>query len=174
MTTNRPLWLLDVDGVINALPEDRGVPDGYKRVKVNGFWITYRPRLVEFIRDLHESGRVEVRWLTTWCDKAAELLAPELGLPLTCVVEGTRELVTGRASWWKAQAATRVLAADDTRPVIWTDDDLSYGNRAGELEWLRHYPSTTLLISPDPCVGLTDEQLDRIEEFLVATEEAAA
>lgn len=165
-----PLWLLDVDGVLNAVRLD--VPEGHVRCEVGDSdartWdITYRPAVVEFIRDLHESGRVEVRWLTTWCEDARDSLAPAVGLPLDCAVEGVAERSRFRPSdWWKSTVAQRLSDADPDRPLIWTDDDLDYGLRTGEAAWLRSRSGRTLGISPKCDVGLTDDHLAAITAFV--------
>src|SRR4051794_18921570 len=96
MTERRttPVWLLDVDGVLNALPDwnaDEPAPDhawqDYEVVTASPrvhdqhkYRITYSPTLTKAIHDLHESGAVEVRWLTTWGRGANVELADKLGL----------------------------------------------------------------------------------------------
>lgn len=159
-----PLWLLDVDGVVNAVTRD--IPDGYEQIRADGFAITYRPAVMARIAALHTSGSVEVRWLTTWCDDAATTLAPSLGLP-DCAVEGTEDHRAGNPmGWWKADTAKRLSDADPERPLIWTDDDLDHAERNGEVDWLRDRTGPTLAIAPDWRNGISDEHLDRIEAFV--------
>lgn len=163
MSGERPVWLLDVDGVINAVCF--GVPDGYKRIRANGYEITYDPAIIARIRRLHDSGAVEVRWLTTWCSDADTFLAEPLQMVRSLVVEG--ELDHRIASgWWKSTAARRVSDANPDAALIWTDDDLSYSESKGEVDWLRERTGPTLAISTNPMTGLTADNLDRIEAFV--------
>ena len=50
--------------------------------------IAWRPAAVTRLRDWHETGRVEIQWLTTWGHAANGELRLLLGLP-ECVVAGT-------------------------------------------------------------------------------------
>src|SRR5690348_1664445 len=90
----RPLWLLDIDGVVNALargplpriwPEHEWVqrlvitdiPDrGVMTLPI----LAARP-VLDFIADVHASGRAEIRWHSTWRTAAISSFAPALGLP---------------------------------------------------------------------------------------------
>lgn len=74
MTSPPPVWLLDVDGVLNASKPGWGGPP--RKTNVAGLTIRWAPPLVARIRTLHASGVVEVRWSTTWCgypDQLADL-----------------------------------------------------------------------------------------------------
>lgn len=171
-----PLWLLDVDGVLNAVVAD--VPHLYERLRAEaggrGWNITYDPAIIKRIADLHTSGRVEVRWLTTWCQDAATSLAPAIGLP-PFVVEGIPEFHGSHAKgWWKSPAAKRLSDTEPGRALIWTDDDLDYSERVGDVPWLAQRTGPTLALAPNPRTGLTADNLDRIEAFVTRIREAAA
>lgn len=164
--TTTPLWLLDVDGVVNALRGD--VPDDHRRVSARTqgrtFSITYRPALMTRIRELSDRGAVEIRWLTTWGDDAPTAIAPALHLP-QFAVEGSDDYRTDTGShWWKATTARRIVQDSPARPLIWTDDDAGYAQQLGELDWLLDHPAK-LVISPDPEVGLTDDAVEVISRF---------
>lgn len=166
----RPLWLLDVDGVLNALRVD--VPGDHRRfpARTQGrtFVITYRPALMARIHTLHDQGVVEIRWLTTWCEDAATAIASRVDLP-AFAVEGAEDYRTDTGShWWKATVARRLVNQNPSRPLIWTDDDLDWGHEIGELDWLVDHPAR-LVISPDPALGLTDAALEDIGRFCEAT-----
>ncbi len=87
-----PLWLLDVDGVLNAITRrpDPGVWGDWRhgRATADGVaWpIWWSPSLTAGISRLHSRGLVEVRWLTTWADQANGDLGRLLGLPRLAVV----------------------------------------------------------------------------------------
>jgi hypothetical protein len=160
-----PLWLLDVDGVINAVCGS--VPPGYERQRISGFQITWPTEVIRRMRQLHETGAVEIRWLTTWCDDAAKMIAPALSLPLDCVVEGAADhRSTDHKTWWKSAVAKRLSDAEPDRGLIWTDDDLDYAERNGEVDWLCERTGPTFAYAPDPRQGITPKALARIEAFI--------
>ena len=168
----RPVWLLDVDGVLNAVCHE--VPDGYKRIRANGCEITYSPEIIARIRRLHDDGQVEIRWLTTWCGLADLHLAGPLDFVRDLVVEGEADMLGERRVWWKSVAAQRISDANADAPLIWTDDDLDYSERCGEVDWLRERTGPTLALSPNERTGLTSSNLDRIEAFIERQQVSAA
>ncbi len=160
----RPIWLLDVDGVLNAVSlrsPDGAWPQrrtGTARAEGRAYRITFAPHLMAGIRDLHERCALEVRWLTTWAYDANRELRALLDLPEFPVVGEPG----GPAAWWKLPLAQQV--ALEERPIIWTDDDLSYSPEA--LVWLAALPQPTLAIAPEPDVGLRPVDLVTIETFV--------
>jgi hypothetical protein len=156
-----PVWLLDVDGVVNAL--DPGVtawPD-FRTFRARGFVIRFSPTLLGRIADLHSAGRVEVQWLTTWWDSANAYLAEEFGLP-ELGVANTEEEFAFRGGWWKLPVAQRLAAAG--RRLVWTDDDLDHVDDA--TAWVREQHGRVLALSPNTYVGLTPEDLAAVEAWL--------
>ena len=165
-----PVLLLDVDGVLNAVRAD--LPEGWRRGTFNGYVLSWDPTVVARLRELHESGRVELQWLTTWTEKADQLLAEPMGLPrglrthsrpdvLPTGFSGERRGIPG---WWKLAAARAVAEAEPGRRIVWIDDDLA--EQAAETgEWLSAHPHV-LVVAPDLFRGLTHEQLDEIEAWL--------
>lgn len=158
-----PVWLLDVDGVLNAVTDDPDPalwPDWRRgsAVAEGRRWpITWSPTVASTVARLHESGAVEVRWLTTWAYDANDGLRELLGLPGLAVAGAPG----GSAAWWKLPCARAVAA--EGRSLIWTDDDLAYSPEA--VEWVRSMPGC-LAIAPDPRAGLTPGDLARIEAHL--------
>src|SRR5215210_3524238 len=74
-----PILLLDVDGVLNAAcPE---LPEGWRRGVFKGFELSWDPTITARLREMHDAGRVEIQWLTTWTTDADRLLAEPMGLP---------------------------------------------------------------------------------------------
>ena len=159
-----PIWLLDVDGVLNAvtLRADRSVwprwRTGTARADGRSYPITFAPDLMAGIRELHDRGSVDIRWLTTWGHDANRELRRLLDLPEFPVVG-----VPSHADvWWKLPLAQQV--AREQRPLIWTDDDLA--RSASALEWLDRLAQPALAIGPRPDVGLRPEHLDGIARFI--------
>jgi len=115
-----PLVLLDVDGVINDLKCLRGdVPDDYEVVRSNGYKVyvpQYMPGLVQWLCEV-----TEVHWCTTWRDRANQEIAQHLGIAALPVVDdGTHD----RHVDWKAAAAFSLAksALDAGRRVVWIED----------------------------------------------------
>jgi hypothetical protein len=169
-----PVWLLDIDGVVNALA----------RGPVRGSWpsadwaqhvvhadipgsgrmvlpIFVAQPVLDFVTAVHASGAAEVIWHSTWREAAVSDLAPVLGLPRLEVSVAPEWTARPRDVWWKLPAAQRVVAAD--RRLVWTDDDIAVvPDQVADLA----ARADTLLISPDPRTGLTAEHLAAIADFL--------
>ena len=170
----RPVWLLDIDGVVNALG----------RGSVLGIWpeqawlgavvramiprrgpmvlpiMAARP-VLDFVAEVVRADAVEVRWHSTWREAAVTELAPVLGLPDIPVSVAPEWTDPPPGVWWKLPAAQRVVAAG--RRLVWTDDDLAVlGDGLGSVS----ASPDALLLSPDPRTGLAAADLDRIRRFL--------
>lgn len=164
MLTDPPIWLLDVDGVLNAFGL-RTPPGPELRTfkSANGYMIIYHVELLKRLTALHESGRVEVRWLTTWEEQADEFLAEELGLPRNLKVEGRMPYDSYGSEWWKLTAARALY--DEGHRLIWTDDELDIWMES--ITWLDTTdPDQLLSYAPREDIGLTHEFLDQVEEWL--------
>jgi hypothetical protein len=183
-----PIWLLDVDGVLNAVtnqPDPAVWPDWRQgTATADGVrWpICFSPTVARSIRRIHESGLAEVRWLTTWGGHANGELRELLGLPELPVVAERPSLaaalpddavVSGAAShgdavgdhgpWWKLAAVQAVVEAEPDRVLVWTDDELRYQIEA--TWWVADHVRRSLLLSPPPRVGLPPRLLRQIEDF---------
>lgn len=177
-----PWWFLDVDGVLNAFPppaETVRSRDGgawtYRSTRVMAgagrFTVTVADELLARLSDLDRSGRAAVVWCTTWGTDAAASLAPALGLPGWPVAPHPDDVPTSplpgwtSAPWWKLEAISRWLDRDP-RPYVVTDDDLDDDVADGLLT--RHPDLPALLLRPETSPGLTPEQVDEVEGFLLA------
>jgi hypothetical protein len=165
-----PILLLDVDGVLNAARLD--LPEGWRRGMFNGFVLSWDPTVSVRLRELHESGRVEIQWLTTWAENADKLLAEPMGLPRGLRTHSREGVLPtgfsgqwrGGAGWWKLAAARAVAEAEPDRRIVWIDDDLAVQG-VDVTEWLGEHPNV-LVVAPDLFVGLTHEHLDEIESWI--------
>lgn len=151
---------MDVDGVINAVADPFDLPPGYELLPVPRLGyidhIVHRPVVTARLQRIAE--RVDFVWHTTWHQDAADMLGPALGLP---VLPATPPTADGTGSdierWWK----TRQVIAHGG-PALWIDDDLrGYDDELHALdvtglEW----------ISPDTFDGLSDDELDRIDDWV--------
>lgn len=155
------IWLLDVDGVLNAVQVEPG--PGFRRIRTPHTF-TYRPAVAQRIGQLHRAKLVDVRWLSSWMERALWLPRAVPDFPAYRPVLGQREFRnTPAGMWWKAVTARAVSDADPGRPIIWTDDDLNHSYGLGELDWVIGRPM--LRISPDPHYGLTDDHLAAITDY---------
>jgi hypothetical protein len=187
-----PILLLDVDGVLNALPytqSDLAVWGDWQHgnaVAEGSRWpITWSPSVVTALREWHEAGQAEVRWLTTWGHDANSELRLLLGLP-ELVVAGTyrdagaptAQAEAGEAhasvapaapdplsgAWWKYDVVARLVREEAGRRFIWVDDDL---HRFDDVffRWATEQPMITP-IAPDPRSGLSQADLAAIADAL--------
>jgi hypothetical protein len=161
-----PIWLLDVDGVINANKPGWGAAP--RSGLIPGTSTVYRmrwaPALIKRIRDLNRAGSVTIRWCSTWCsdiDQVERLF----GLPhLECAWH--HPIDTNSAKHAKLQSAREILARD--HPLVWTDDEVVPTNGPILEELTRH--GNALLIAPQTNRGLQPEHLDQIERFITECE----
>lgn len=182
----RPLVLLDVDGVLNAVGGSRSGAwadwrTGVATAEGRTYPITWSPTVVAAVRSWLDVA--DVHWLTTWGHDANTSLRALLDLPELPVAgtydsgdEGAPDLagpshaavapaapdpLTGR--WWKFDVVRRLVRADPQRRVVWVDDDLTAQDDVRD--WMRR-ESSCLLVAPAPGGGLTAPHLRRIEAWL--------
>lgn len=161
--TGIPIWLLDVDGVLNASkPEWHEAP--FRQTVTYGdeeFVIRWAPQLIKRIRDLVNAGTVEVRWCTTWCAQA-DRIEKAMGLP-PLLRAFTHEVVTREeAKTAKINAVADALATG--RRVVWTDDIevTLFGHLYADAE----RSGRILMIAPYSRSGITPDQMNEIEKFI--------
>jgi len=162
---NKPIWLLDVDGVLNALDKRSKDWPHYETPVCRGYVIRYAPALIERMDALVAADKVEIVWLTTWWDNI-------IHLPFTnwhgYRVANTEDeynafrKFSGSYDWWKRPVAQRLYTPG--QKMIWTDDDLAFDRVS--VEWVKSVYPDVLGISPNTNHGLTPAHLDTIEAFL--------
>jgi len=149
----RPLLLLDVDGVLNPLSAPRR--GGFRRYELLGFDVRLSRAHGRRLNALDEW--FEIVWATTWQHDAPRLIAPRIGL------RGTHDVIEfGEVSLdvdtWKLRDVARFVGDG---PCAWIDDDLG----ADAYWWADAREAPTLLIRPDPRVGVTDDDFQTLEAF---------
>lgn len=151
-----PVWLLDIDGVVNKLGgrsagDNMGIADTSDGGMYN---ITWRSSVTNFINKVISEGRADVRLCSTWVSDAkamTDLLGlPEL--PLAFPADTDRYFIRAE----KLTAATTLKSAGV--PFVWSDDEA--------IPTLFRGNERTLIIEPDPYVGLTQSELSAISHFL--------
>ncbi|GGK29056.1 hypothetical protein GCM10010124_22290 [Pilimelia terevasa] len=164
-----PVWLLDVDGVINARKPRWSAAPHHGTAHAAGFPYPMRwaPALLDRIRDLHTAGGAQVVWCSTWCAFSNQV---ERLFRLPPLERAFADQVHGEhADRLKVEAARRVLARG--RRLIWTDDEvvpLADSPLHAELTGT----GRALLIRPESRAGLNPEHMDTIEAFTASAQSA--
>jgi hypothetical protein len=124
----RPLLLIDVDGVLNAVNRSQNAKiynifraGGTQTSK--GFTIRFRRELADWLAELAE--HYHLVWCTTWDDMANTELAEHLGLPELPVIPcAERDIYppTIHLAHFKQGVVERYV---DDRPYAWIDDDFT-------------------------------------------------
>ena len=160
----KPVWLLDVDGVLNvdnqghwpcALKHGTAVHQGTK------YPMDWSPCLMRRIKKIIAADVVEIRWATSWCSCVDQLERlwglPRLSRAFTDDINGYALAIT------KLTAALSVVN-DEKRRLIWTDDvEVPY---AFEPTYAELMTAGSLLIRPRETYGLQPKHMNEIEKFL--------
>ena len=154
MTSPRVLILLDVDGVLNPVAQ-------HPRLVLS-------PDRVLLVQQLAALG--DIVWATTWSPTHTFHLTRDLALPgSTEGIAFPRDMHADPAApaptpklHWVARWLAR---QDDPAPaVVWIDDLL----RSDAVDWADARPWPTLLVHPEPRVGLTPEHLETVARFVAS------
>ena len=151
---DRPLLLIDVDGVISLFGFDHATPPAGRYQLVDGIAHFLSGTAGEYLRQLRAA--YELAWCTGWEEKANDYLPLALGLdgPLPHVVFDRGDRPT--RAHWKLGAID--LHVEPSRPLAWIDDAHDEACRS----WAAARTGPTLLVTTDPAVGLTGEEVDRL------------
>ena len=147
--SERPIILLDVDGVLNP-------------TMVGGEAAISSER-ADLVLKLARAG--ELVWVTSWPADVTSQLARAIGLegqmrrvPLVGTSDGASTPKLRSIARW-VERSTLPLT-----PVVWIDDWLRSDARA----WAAGQERSWLLVQPDPATGLTRVHVEAIAEFLTA------
>lgn len=159
----RPLLLLDVDGVLNAINRSQNHKTYHIEVIQTSDGLRYIVRLNRKLSGwLDElTDHFLPVWATMWDDDANEHLAPLLGLPslpvLSCAENGWTCLTKdpGRTLHHKIDVI-EVSVGD--RPFAWLDDEIS----EADLEWATERLTPSFLIKVRPDQGLQQHHVDKL------------
>lgn len=167
----RPVILLDVDGVVNALgrEEDHAWPDAEINTAFPVFaggdrgWPIYTSkRLGEALLALD----VNIVWLTTWKYDANVAISPLVGLPDDLHVgDYERRKFSEGFQDWKMNFVYGFLG-DFSGPVVWIDDEAVPGYFKEELDSDPELASRILIVEPDSYSGLAPYHVEFIADWL--------
>lgn len=166
--TVKPVWLLDVDGVINVVNRKELVAgsDLESGVALDpdqiGWKILWHTTIIDRINAL--SDVLDIHWLTTWKSHAQSQIAPLVGLNRFPVLPETSPRPNNTVWWKRTQVAVWQNTAQYKRPLVWTDDELY--DWAADTKWAQRQFPGSLIIGPKEKVGLTHEHLDQIEAWV--------
>lgn len=169
----QPNLLIDIDGVLIPFPAPDGdtpidhirhhvVPVGRPSTRPVPVWLN--PAHGPMLTALSTTSGLTAQWCTSWRDDASRLIAPLLGLPAWPHLNLPRPQITTshpNGYLWKRDFVDAWL--DDT-PTAWIDDDFT----ALDHTWAAHRTARglpTLLIQPDPHVGLLPKHLTTVERW---------
>ena len=143
---NRPLLLIDIDGVVSLFGFDHRHPPPGRFVSVDGIVHFLSAGAAEHLMAL--AGRFELAWCSGWEEKADEYLPFALGLPAGLPHVRFEHEGDAGGRHWKLAAIDRF--AGDRRALAWLDDghDLSCD------VWAAARDAPTLLVRTDPAIGL--------------------
>jgi HAD domain in Swiss Army Knife RNA repair proteins len=150
----RPLLLVDVDGVISLFGFDPASPPQGTWQIVDGIAHLLSATAGAHLRRL--AGDFELAWCTGWEEKADEYLPHALELKERFPYVSFTDAVPTVDGHWKLEAIDRYAGAE--RPVAWIDDAHDERCRV----WAEERPGPTLLITTDPARGLTEEHVEQL------------
>jgi hypothetical protein len=155
MNRLRPLLLLDIDGVLNPYAAT-ACPSGFREEML------FEGEGEEPIRVCAEHGAwieelipvFDVVWASGWSDDA-QVLATVLSLPrFPCVTLPS-------VPFDPIEKLPSVAAHVGSRPAAWVDDVLT----DAAYEWAANRGAPTLLVEPDPAVGLLRQHVDELMDW---------
>ena len=162
---DKPLILLDIDGVINE--RFGGDKDGRVEVYVKNFAVSYSPLIIEAINRWDSTNMAEIRWLTSWNETAQDEFAPAVGLNYFALARDNTH-AQARSFCFpvisKAKAACDCLSQTPTRRLVWIDDEVNVYAKENNFK----IRPNTLLVNCDTKHGLklTLADIKRIDSFL--------
>jgi hypothetical protein len=152
----KPLLLVDVDGVISLFGFPQHARPAGRFEMVDGIAHFISATAGDHLRLLADA--FEPVWCTGWEEKANEYLPHALGLDRPWPhLSFERAAGPGRATQghWKLDAIDAYAGA---RPLAWIDDAHGPACEA----WAAARPASTLLVTTEPAVGLTERQVERL------------
>ena len=161
---------LDVDGVLNSYPVTgwRFTQEGRKKAHAWNYELHFRPKIIKMLEQLVADRDADLVWLSTWSHLCRTEIEPKLGFkrsyPIIPMPDSTfNRYADDPEHWWKAIAVEQWLAENPGKRAVWIDDDLVYPKTVDHFR--ETYRDRVLMVVPEFATGLTEEHLQRIQEF---------
>jgi hypothetical protein len=151
---DRPLLLVDVDGVISLFGFDTVDPPSGRFEMVDGIAHFLSASAGEHLRRL--SGEYELAWCTGWEEKANEYLTVALGLPAELPVVPFDDCERPPSAHWKVAAIDAWVRP--SRRLAWIDD--AHDHRCQM--WAEARSAPTLLVGTEPARGITEGHVEQL------------
>ena len=162
------LIVLDVDGVLNRLPDDRTEPAVMvQRSDGRSFPIRVDPAVIAALDDLVQRPGVSLGWLTTWGDDVSKLVPDAFGGKLGggyVIAERPDDIFVPID--WKLRALLIHLEELGNPPYVWADDDAVNAALLLRPTFAIDTATKRLLIDTAPEMGMTLEHVAAIESFI--------
>lgn len=196
MNTQKPLLLLDIDGVLNILTHthpymtrDVGSNMGLESTTILGYFIQLNPSHGEMIRNFEEN--FTIIWSTMWQENAPTHFASKVGyghaweyinfgehngnpeLFEAALAQSRHHQRSENVNWGRNLSVGNFkhpgyLATIKNEPAVIVDDDLEPWQHLW-VEERNHSGVPTLLIQPEPWTGLTRTHAETIMNFAHTT-----
>ena len=155
--TQRPLLLIDVDGVVSLFGFTHLPPAGLQPTAVDGIPHLLSDHAGPLLVRL--SATFECVWCTGWEERAEEHLPRLLGLPGGWPHLSFPTRAGASARHWKLGAIESHAGRD--RPLAWVDDACDASCDA----WAAARAAPTLLVRTDPATGLREQHVTLLEAW---------
>jgi len=167
-----PVWLLDFDGVINALSQrggpsiwtdwDNAIVEHYGETPLR-LPLLWSGTVIDTVAAAVAAG-VDVRWLSTWREHTAVLPSVIPGLPELAYLDEDILVLPRLVDdvVWKTEVAKAFVP--DGVPLLWTDDSVGVEIYSGE--WRSNRSGPTSFIRPRPATGLVKRDISAIQDWI--------
>ncbi len=154
---DKPLLLVDVDGVISLFGFDPSRPPEGKFEMVDGIAHFLSASAGQHLREL--AADYELVWCTGWEEKANDYLPRALGLPGPLPLVSFDDCDRPASAHWKVAGIDAGLGG--ARPLAWIDDAHDDSCHA----WATSRSAPTLLVRTEPAVGLTARHVATLRDW---------
>jgi hypothetical protein len=166
---DRPLLMVDIDGVISLFGFDRSGVGPHARPDVTFHTIDGIPHFLSSAAAAHLLSLAEhfdLVWCSGWEEKAEEYLPHLLGLPAGLPFLRFERMTgppparagSSMGGHWKLDAIETYAGQ---RPLAWIDDAFDASCHA----WAAARPAPTLLVLTNPAYGLTSQEASQLETW---------
>lgn len=184
--TKKPMWLLDVDEVLNVDPGPRRRPpyhvwprEQWRQLKVrvadgDRIPVTVAEPVLQFIRMVHDQELATIKWHTSW-QHDVHVLAARLSLPQLALVDApeftrVNDPYLNQPVWWKLPAVWREVR--NSPRIIWTDDEIKHQLNGDQWESLTQAGVRPFV--PHEFIGLTPKLLNELFAAIIGVNGPAA